>query len=146
QEHDHALPLAGLHHPLDRSLLFEVHGARRGSDEALGHLVDDPAPRPLDARSERGRGYAVPLAEREHQFVLQLEHLIHPLHELSTSFPRSRLHTLSTVQRPAFRSSTTLAPSPIVVMRPRNKLPLATSCTRPSVPPARPAKACGRYG
>src|SRR5579859_883092 len=128
EHHHHAVALAGLDELLYPPLLLQIHRARGRSDEALGRGVHDPAAGALRAGGDRLGRDAVALAERENELVMQIDHA-----------------NLPPAGGAPFRSSSRLAPSAILVMRPRNRLPLATSCTRRSGPSVRPAIACGRY-
>src|SRR6056297_710387 len=75
QDGHHPVVLTGSHETGDISLLFQVHGACRGSNKTLGFSVNDLGTGTFHACLKGGRGNAVTLAEAQHKLVLKIDHV-----------------------------------------------------------------------
>lgn len=73
QEDDDVLVAAGVHRPFDFFLTFQVNGARRRSDKAVGLFQQNGRARGAGARSDRRSGNAVALANGDHALPNELK-------------------------------------------------------------------------
>jgi hypothetical protein len=81
-----------LGHALDLFLTFQVKGARRRSDETMGHLQDHIRPGTFGAFSERRSLNAVALAQRDDFFTLHVHDRLLTLTSWCAAFKPSPMY------------------------------------------------------
>src|SRR5262249_39888569 len=120
---------------LDLSLAFRVHRSSSRSDEALREGEHDLGSGRRETRRDRLSGDPVTLAERDRLATVE-SHSPPPCCR-SRATAASMAHSPDDLQAPQPASGTSRmidAPSHSFVMRPRNRLPLATSIVECSSP------------